>query len=332
MLLPRPEFQRRLVWTDKDKSEFIRTVLQEYPFPEIYIAAGSVDVESGSGTEMLVDGQQRVTTLYQYFTGAADFKLARGLPSYRSLPEDTQRKFLEYEVVVRDLGPQNLEVIKEIFTRINSTSYSLNAFEIQNARFHGAFKQSAERVSQHRLFEEKKIFSPAEIRRMQDVQYAAVLLVTLLSSYINRNSGLKDFMERYNNEFPEGRGIERDLSSVFEFIESLGIDPQSRAWNAAELFTLIVELYRLIKAEQRVIDVHRAAAALNTFYESVTRYVNTLRDPHDILRRDDEIGIDQETLKIREYYRSSIQATNDRSNRIKRGEIVGGLLRAVAQA
>lgn len=42
-LIPQPDFQRRLVWTNKDKIEFIITVLEGYPFPEVYIAAGKVD-------------------------------------------------------------------------------------------------------------------------------------------------------------------------------------------------------------------------------------------------------------------------------------------------
>ena len=68
-LQPRPEFQRRLVWSNKDKCAFIETVLLNYPFPEIYVAAGAVDVETGEAKEMLVDGQQRITKLYQYFVG-----------------------------------------------------------------------------------------------------------------------------------------------------------------------------------------------------------------------------------------------------------------------
>lgn len=66
ILVPQPEFQRRLVWSNKDKVEFVKTVLEGYPFPEIYIAAGNVDPKTGEGCELLVDGQQRITTLYQY--------------------------------------------------------------------------------------------------------------------------------------------------------------------------------------------------------------------------------------------------------------------------
>jgi uncharacterized protein with ParB-like and HNH nuclease domain len=69
------------VWTNKDKVRFLETVLNEYPFPEIYIAAGDVDLETGKGTELLVDGQQRITTLYQYFNGSDEL---RGLCPYSS--------------------------------------------------------------------------------------------------------------------------------------------------------------------------------------------------------------------------------------------------------
>ena len=55
-LAPRPDFQRKLVWSNKDKIAFLDTVLRGYPFPEIYIAVGDVNLETAAGTEMLVDG------------------------------------------------------------------------------------------------------------------------------------------------------------------------------------------------------------------------------------------------------------------------------------
>src|SRR5258706_6837093 len=84
-LIPNPEFQRRLVWTNKDKKNFLETVLNGYPFPEIYIAAGSVNPQTGEGVEWLVDGQQRVSTLYQYFEGSDELKLGRDIRAYSAL-------------------------------------------------------------------------------------------------------------------------------------------------------------------------------------------------------------------------------------------------------
>ena len=98
--------------------------------PEIYVAAGAVNTDTGEGTELLVDGQQRVTTLKQYFEDSPDLKWSKEVPPYSQLGE-TQKtaNFLEYQVVVRDLGNISIAEIKQVFERINSTNYALNVME-----------------------------------------------------------------------------------------------------------------------------------------------------------------------------------------------------------
>ena len=81
-LVPNPSFQRRLVWSNRNKSAFLKTVLEGLPFPEIFIAAGEVNPDTGDGTELIVDGQQRVTTLVQYFTASPDLKLTSDVSAY----------------------------------------------------------------------------------------------------------------------------------------------------------------------------------------------------------------------------------------------------------
>ena len=128
-------------------------MLEGYPFPEIYIAAGEVDLSTGAGNLMLVDGQQRLTTLHDYFHGSTELRLKDILP-YEKLSDPQKREFLEYEVVVRDLGVLDIDEIKEVFRRINSTQYSLNAMEIENARYDGDFKELADELARAEIFEE----------------------------------------------------------------------------------------------------------------------------------------------------------------------------------
>ena len=191
-LIPNPEFQRRLVWSNKHKSDFIETVLLGYPFPEIYVATGEVDLVTGVGTEMLVDGQQRLTTLKQYFYASPDLKLSSGITPYSELREQEKRDFLDYQVVVRDLGQISIIEIKEIFQRINSTNYSLNAMEVHNARFDGEIKLFAEKLAQDPFFENRRIFRASEIRRMSDTSFTLSVIITVMSSYFNRDSDLRN--------------------------------------------------------------------------------------------------------------------------------------------
>ena len=302
-LIPRPEFQRRLVWTNKHKQEFIQTVLLKYPFPEIYIAAGEVNPDTGEGIEMLVDGQQRITTLNQYFTGSSDLRLG-DLRPYASLSADEKLDFLEYEVVVRDIGKKTIEEIKEVFRRINSTKYSLNAMETHNARYDGEFKQFVEKLSQHTFFEEHSTFRTNEVRRMGDMNYCAVLTVTLMSTYFNRDSEIEPFMERYNDEFAEADSLTEGISKVLTFIGSLGMTDDSRLWKKTDLFTALVEVYRCMITEGRSLDRKKVANDLEKFYGGVDGYSKTGTG-------DSEVAM---------YHKATIQASNDRSSRVLRGK------------
>jgi uncharacterized protein with ParB-like and HNH nuclease domain len=308
---PSPEFQRRLVWTNKDKVEFLRTVLDGYPFPEIYVAAGDVDLESGEGQEMLVDGQQRVTTLYHYFVGSDDLRLGPDMTPYKELPEEDKEAFLQYDVVVRDLGKLPMQEIKEIFQRINATAYSLNAMEIHNARFDGAFKKFGEKVAQLGFFEANRVFSAAEVRRMNDTRFALSFIITLMSTYFNRDEELEPYLRQYNDEFRQSEEVFREIKDVLKFIDKCELEPKSRVWKKADLFTLIVETHRLIFKEEADLDAKKASEALKEFYEAV-----------DSLDTSDES--DTSTAV---YARAALQATNDRGNRIKRGSEINKILR-----
>jgi len=309
-LIPRPEFQRRLVWNNKDKSAFLQTVLMNYPFPEIYVAAGEVDVETGEGTELLVDGQQRVTTLYQYFSGFPYLILTGGVTPYNELPKEKKEAFLQYDVVVRDLGHVDIDVITNIFQRINATRYALNAMEIHNSRYEGEFKKFAEEFAQRPFFDVHRIFGASERRRMQDMRFVAVLGATILSSYFNRDEELEEFLGRYNDEFHLRSDLERELDVVMDFIDHMAMSASSRIWKKADLFTAIIELHSALFKRPVKLDAQTKGKALQEFYTKVD-LSDTRTDPK---------------TKEGKYYKAALQATNDRSSRIIRGEILQSII------
>lgn len=308
-LIPRPDFQRRLVWTNKHKEEFIRTVLEQFPFPEIYIAAGDVDTETGKGTELLVDGQQRLTTLLQYFSGSPDLRLGT-LCAYADLSHEDKLQFLEYEVVVRDLGKKSINDIKEVFQRINSTKYSLNAMEIHNARFDGALKQFAEKLSKHSFFSKHRVFKTNDIRRMGDLVFVLTVIVSLLSTYFNREDLIEEFLAKYNDTFTFSEQVWSELLGVFNVIDGFGLDQSCRAWKKADLLNLIVETHRFTVKEKSSIDGH-LGARITEFYQLVDQHRSSRQGGSDIDR----------------YYNALIQGANDRSNRITRGEVIKSVIR-----
>ncbi len=301
-LIPRPEFQRRLVWNNDDKLNFLNTVLLGYPFPEIYIAAGDVNPDTGDGIEMLVDGQQRITTLYQYFVNSEELKL-KDTRSYKELSDEEKLIFLEYEVVIRDLGKKTIEEIKEIFQRINSTKYSLNAMEIHNARFDGAFKKFAEKISQLPFFETHKTFTVTDIRRMNDVVFCLTIIISILSTYFTRDDEVEAYLEKYNDEFEFAEQTEKELVLVMDQIDKLALIYKSRGWKKGDLLNLFIEIHRILFKEKLPIDWDVASKNITRFYELV----------------DNRAVVD---IEIVEYRLAASSGTNDRSSRITRGKIL----------
>jgi hypothetical protein len=308
-LIPRPEFQRRLVWTIKDKNHFLDSILRGYPFPEIYLADGEVDLQTGEGTQLLVDGLQRVSTMVQYFDADPQLVLT-SVPQYKDLSEDEKRDFLQYDVSVRDLGAISKEQIIEVFRRINATKYSLNDIEINNAVYAGALRQFADRLSGHSFFIDHSVFSAQDFKRMGDLRFILQIIISMMAGYGNRDDMFEEFLARYNEFFDSQSEIEGRTLRVIDFIEECGFYPKSRVWRKADLLTLFVELDTALNDENLKLDPLKVVADLQAFYDSI-----------------DSGGVGENSLPGI-YYKAALQASNDRVNRVRRGMIVGGILRS----
>jgi hypothetical protein len=322
-LVPRPEFQRRLVWSNKDRVAFIETVLLGFPFPEIYVAAGEVDFDSGEANEMLVDGQQRVTTLNQYFVGAPDLKLPASLKPYVGLSKAEKEQFLQYDVVVRDLGRLSIDDIREVFRRINATRYALNAMEIHNARYAGQYKEFAELVAQNGFFERHRVFSPGDVRRMQDTLFVLLVVTTILSTYFNRDIEIEDYLQKYNDEFSDSAKVHSELETVFKFIDDMDLPSGSRAWKKADLFTLLVEVHRGKIKNMLALEPKALAPQLEAFYD----LVEAMAASNPGLVTDEKVA-----EQARAYYRAALQASNDRSSRVARGDAIRFVIERASSA
>ncbi|MER5765831.1 DUF262 domain-containing protein [Streptomyces sp. NPDC002082] len=305
-LILQPDFQRRLVWTIRNKQEFIRTVLEGLPFPEIFLCDGHVDLTTGAGTQQVVDGQQRITTLYQYFTASSELPVGTLTP-YEQLKDEEKLDFLNYDVVVRDLGELTDEKVRQVFYRMNSTNYSLNAMEVNNARFDGALKRAAQDVSELPFFDDHRVFNAADIRRMNDIKWCLTLIITLISGYFSRDTEHEEYLEQYNSEFPDAEKVEGEISGAINLIEKLTVDSKSRIWQKNDLFTLLVEIVEL--GPKGCTDIIGLSMALASFYSEVDG-ISSGTPPKVYKERAEQYRVDV------------ISGSNERARRIRRGEII----------
>ncbi len=85
-LIIKPPFQRNPVWSTRQKSSLIDTILLEYPIPELYMQ--EVTDADGNQKHILVDGQQRIRAVLSYLAG--EFELEEFYQQYETSFEDKE--------------------------------------------------------------------------------------------------------------------------------------------------------------------------------------------------------------------------------------------------
>jgi hypothetical protein len=302
-LIPQPEFQRKFVWNRAHKEKFIDTILNGYPFPEIYIAQEGIDVVTIQNQEVVVDGQQRLRTIVLYIDEPEDSKeFGKEVKKYKDLTENEKRDFLNYEVVFRALGDVDPETTIEIFRRINLTQYSLRQVEIENAIYDGEFITTAKEILTSINLSGLPAFSDSEISRMADLYFILLLMSTIENEgYFNRDSQIEHYIINNDDSYENSDTVKSRLISTINKITSLQLESDTIWYKKSNLFTLIIELYKL----ESEIDVNRYKEKLIQFENSILDNKNAGRDENDFSK----------------YYSYMYAGTNSRQARVIRGEL-----------
>lgn len=124
-----PSFQRGLVYDLDNMQSLIDSILHGY-------IIGQVTFAEVNGCYLVVDGQQRITTICQFIKGE--------VPAYNgmyfaSITEDEQNIILNTELPIAILLNASKEQIAEQFKRTNTCGETLTNMEILAAIYDGAF-------------------------------------------------------------------------------------------------------------------------------------------------------------------------------------------------
>jgi hypothetical protein len=238
----RPDFQRKFVWTQQHQEAFIDTILNGLPFPEIYVCEGEVDVQKLRTTRLVIDGQQRLTTIRNYIEGRHEHPLVT-VPPYQLLSNPQKENFINYQIVMRDLGKVNEETTREIFRRINLTKFKLDDVEIHNAVYDGHFIQAAKTILENISLEQYGVLRESEFTRMADLHFILLVMATIENGgYFAQDKEVEPKVSSLNNEYTNKDQIISLLIKTFATIKDLDLPFDSMWFRKSNFFTLVVEI------------------------------------------------------------------------------------------
>lgn len=250
-----PQFQRGYVWSLKEASRFIESLLFGLPVPNIFLS-----VEPDTEKLLVVDGRQRLSTLQYFYTGIwplskREFSIKgtgekgkyEGM-TYATLSVSDRRKLdnalLPAFIIKQDQPSEDNSSIYHVFERLNTSGVSLTPQEIRAAIYHGPFSELLKELNGDKLWRE--IYG-AENKFMRDQE----LILRFFAFYFNSpkyDAPMKEFLNKFmagNREltkFPKNTLKSLFSNSIAAIYQSAGKKAfrPSRAINTAVFDSVMV--------------------------------------------------------------------------------------------
>lgn len=154
----RPEYQRRLRWDNRKKSQLIESFIMNIPVPPIFL------YEKTLGNFEVMDGQQRLNAISSFYEGEfplQGLKIWQALngKTYSQLPPLIRRGLDRAKISAITLMSDNstsnedsIDLRAQVFDRLNTGGEKLNAQELRNALYAGPFNELMIELSRSKMF------------------------------------------------------------------------------------------------------------------------------------------------------------------------------------
>ncbi len=308
-----PDFQRRAVWLENERSQLMNTIISKLPFPEVYYQIVT-DTNTGKQKYIVVDGQQRTTTILMYINNEFTLPDKGIFPGkyFKDLDAATKDIFWNYKLVIRFLKMTNDAEIRDLFQRLNTNNMKLTDQELRNARYVGKFKDLCERIADTAFFQSISLFTAREVRRMIDIEYVSELVLQQLYGVTNKKDLLEIAYSKYDEELPNESGIEEEFDIVINMLRTI-IDDENvilikTKSNFYSLFGAILQYHRETR-NKSFPDAQKVRVAISQLLEKVREEAEGSLDP-----------------TVKDYAEAYTRAASDKARRVVRQRIIRELL------
>lgn len=210
-----PEYQRNHRWSNETSSKLIESLILNIPIPIIYISqdmgVDDDDIE-GIARYSVIDGQQRLTSIYKFFKGEYALEGLETLDGinglfYKDLPPFLIRRLEERTIKsLRIDSTVDAQVKYDIFERLNSGSVKLEPQELRNATCRGEFKNLIKELSINEKFRKISQLVPesTRVKKMEDQELVLRLFAFAHNDgYKDYSGGVKSFLTEKMKNFNE---------------------------------------------------------------------------------------------------------------------------------
>lgn len=229
-----PDYQREFVWSEKQKSLFIESILIGLPIPYLFVA--DVDETEDPYTEgnvEVIDGAQRIQTIYAYMNNDLTLVHLERLKSlegslFRDLPPVRQKRFKRSTIRMIELKNIDEDARRLMFDRLNSGGTKLTDMEKWIGTKDSEFIDFIRCLASRQDFIDMTPMAKSKEKRRERTEYV-LRFFAYRDRYLNfgnRNDGTKDssvigFLDDYISDMDSSFNPQKKVDLEAQFSDML---------------------------------------------------------------------------------------------------------------
>lgn len=290
-----PDYQRDFVYTERQSSKLVESMLMGIPIPTIYLC------QENDGTWSVIDGQQRITSFVRFMknqfalTGLTQLIELNGL-YFKDLDKEIQRNLKQSSLRAICILKESQELKYEIFARLNQGAVKLKPQELRNCIYRGTYNKMLVELSGNKYL--PNLFKDKNDR----MQYQERIL---------RFFALRNFTE-YKSSM---------LKTMNEYMIQHQNDDDTKITADKELFNKTIDIIKQVLGENAFLAINRDTGKViekfsGSVYDSIIIPFSFFNN-HDLIAHADEIRNRINDLKQNdEEYRDSTYAATGSRKRV----------------
>lgn len=275
-----PEYQRNYIWSTKDQSYLIDTILKGYPLPSFFV------YKDEKGKFEMVDGQQRSKTIYRFVKNNITSSKETGNKRFNEIESSI---FLNYKLVFIQIEKlASSDSLRTFYVLINKKGVHLNVPEVNKSEhFDKRFMKLANESLEYQKFIELDLFTDATMKRMNDRAYIEELLGYLHLGVKEKKKVVDDL---YNEDISEYEYVQLK-NSFNQIIDKIFLLNQIRPINKTrykqknDFYTLFSFINENLSADTKILEYqYRVLLVLDKADENGKQFIRPTNEECEALR------------------------------------------------
>jgi len=262
-----PEWQRGEVWDTAKKQQLIDSILRGWRLPKFYF------VQTAEDEYEVVDGQQRLTAIYEFFANELPLSEASqklfGGPFYKDLKAKYSDSFDDFEIDYDEIEDAAEEELKQFFQRLQE-GLPLRSSEKLNA-LHSKLRDFCRLQARHKFLSSRVAVPDTRLSHFDVVSKVAALEIEGIDSGL-RFDDLRKLFEAQAT-FSSTSAVAKRIQASFDFLAKAFPKQDPALKNRTIVQSIITFSCKLVETGKANGLEKKIAAFIKNFLSELSRQV-----------------------------------------------------------